>query len=563
MTKNKNIYLIPILVFILSLTSCIRQNCFSPEVEHDTERAISLRIVQHGEVAERSRSVDRPICNYEPVAFNTGDVYFVNAATGVIHRHIRITSGNSPLNTSVTPHTVGMNYVLDGGVLLPSVPGQVNRVVIIGNPQVELPTTGNINTVAQMLIADGINNTIASQHNVLSPGVNMWGYNGITLAAVQPAPPALRVYETTVRIAPTIARFELAKIVGQGDIRAFSVCGIFMDNYYRQAHRDGTRPPAAANLRSFGSENSATNFNPGLHDFVTIASHTHTHQNPIVGTAVGNTTVTGGALFTSYNPALIAVPENNRLIARPFGVAEDWTCSVNNTVHTGVRNTWGYQVFTRDFNMNTNSFSGTQPPRMIIRLRDVSVVGIDEDNMINPGTGTNVWYITVRDFRKANGELLSAVGIRASNVYQINELVFRGRDLQPYPNQNPITVEIKIRLAEWDGDDIRPYGFRQPGPTGGPAPGGTFHFQLGAAVNERCTDPVLYRWEQSVASVTSPNPNSSHHWEPVPGAAGTLNVSNIEFTATGITTAGRWFRRVAASCGDVIVSPPARVWRVN
>ena len=569
----KNFLFIFASVFILSFASCVSESCLfppdpNPITEYGEERAVSLRIVQHAD--NGTRSVGRPICDGEPVAFNTGYIYMVNSTTGIIHRTIRVVAGDAVLNTSGTVHTVGRD-LLDDGVLMPSVPGMVNRVYVFGNPQVLLPTSGTINQVRQALIDDNNNRYIASQYNVLSPGINMWGHNTapFTPAAVQPAPPALRVYETTVHIAPTVARFELASIVGMGDIRRFSVCGIFMDNYHRQAHRDGTRPAGVAGNRI---QVAANGFQPNTGDFVTRGIST-THPNPISGGP--NTTVTGGALFTSYSNPLIAILENNLPTARPFGVAPPWECTSivcnkatnPNGEHVNVRNTWGYQVFTRDISMNTQTYSGTQPPRMIIRLRDVYIVdrsqGAAPDAVI-PMPGCNgVFYLTVHDFRRTdNNQMLSAVGIRASNVYRIQQLDFSQTDLTCEPNTNPINVDVDVTLAVWNGEELRPEGFRQPNPIGGMADAvGAFAFPLGAASNGRCADAIQYRWEQSVQGVAVPNPGNPAHWEPVPGAAGlwcaTLH-ANREFSVTGLT-ADRWFRRVATSCGDTHITLPARV----
>ena len=391
----------------------------------------------------------------------------------------------------------------------------------------------------------------------------MFGEIGLTPAAVQPPPPALQVMEGAVHLAPVVARFEMAAITGRGLITDFRVCGIFIDRYYRQARRDGARPAGAARIQV--ADNA---FVPGTGDFVTIASHTTTHQNPVMAGGA-TTTVSGGTLFTSYSPALIA--ENDVVTgfptARPFGTTNEGCQGVpaecSHTHTSPLRNTWSYQVFARHYGDTPPAPTTTQPPRIIVRVTDVFIR--DAYNAIIPKPGGNVWYLTVTDFRRTdNNLLLSATGIRASNVYTIVQLSFTEQDLTPRPNMNPFNATVEVTLGAWQGEDIGQGRFLQPNPIGAdlshlghaPPTGHPFAgFPLGEATHEACSENIRYVWQRSYDNI---------NWTPA------IDLNNPAAIAAVATEAQRtllnlhltqttYFRRIAFACNEHIITTHARV----
>ena len=544
-----------IAAFLLTLSGCVSDNCLYPYTpnarEHDGERTVSLRIVQQAE-NENSR-VSRPICDGEPVAFNTGDLYLVTA-TGIIMSHFSII--DAPAQTApdftATPMTIP-RHLLDDGVELPSVPGNITRVVVVGNhTQGELPRVGNVVTdVGNRLV----HNHILSQHCVLSPGVNMYGERQLVRRTTGGYPYTTGtplyssdnnpLYAARVHIAPTVARFELHAITAMGDIADFTVAGIFIDRHYRQAQINGVIPQhgAPATATSNRRERTASSdFQAGAPYYTFLSGST-----------------TRGALFDLPNrrgrhPQLFG--NTYSLTVRPGTRADAWTCPISGCTnnHTNPYNVWGYQVFARYYHSAATTTTHTTPPRLVVRLTNVYLID---------GTPLGTQYITVNDFFITSGtnagSMLSETGIRASNVYRINNLVFDERDLYERPNQNPINANITVTLARWNQNPITQGKFRQPNPISvdlGFAPQ-THTFILGAAYNGGCTagGSMTYMWQRSI--VANPNPGNPDDWSPAinPILAGPGTNHSI-----GNLMQDTWFRRVAfCACGEYHITAPARV----
>lgn len=546
MTKNKTLLFFlrkapfrglgVLLATALFLASCVSESIFPDYPSYNgEERTVSILLSP----TATTRGVSRPVCDGERVQLNHGMLYLTTTA-GVIVRHFQITPRLvSGTDTDLENHMINI-ACLEAGKNIEAVSGNIRRVVIVGNSQVALPTSGDVNTIIEGLVSGNVGgfarNTIASQHDVFTThGVNMFA--DAPLAYISTSPDNVRKYGVEMRLAPLVARFEVAQITGVGQIRSFAVEGIFLDRYYRQARRNRTL--VGATPVSLGSVSAE--FQRNMNDFWGFR-HEYASSNARYS----------GALFTQYVPAQPAEARTaDGVIARPQGQTT-WYCLITDL--SMIRNnTWGFQVFTRYYRGQTPNVSSpnTTPPAIIVRLNNVVIytgVGTETQNL-----GTQ--YITVNGFKimppHANaGTLLT--DIRSSNVYRIVNLQFDETNLCDRPNCNPINVDVVVELATWNERPTYGTGFRQPSPLNISLGCGILHtFELSAAVCGDCHDgEITYLWQQSSDGVV---------WM---DAVGINNNPLGHYTTTSTMTTSTYFRRLArCSCRPTrtITSHAARV----
>ena len=460
---TNSIFLSIALAFLLS--GCLTEN---QPIERETYRDIALRIAQtsasrntgNDDVSLRGAStplygISRPIPNREPLVLAHGDLFLVTAE-GVIMRHYRINVGNAALNS--TARTVGVEYLKEFGVTFLNVPGSVARVVIIGNYGGTLPTTGNINN--DNFLGRTLN--VSSQYNAWS--VNLTNCptttfnrtvgggtlpNGTLYQRVAAINDDNALYATTIHLAPTVARFEIAEIAGAGNIQSFTIDGIFMDGFYRQARINSQFIP---NTRHTGGQDP---------DNFTATSHTTG-----VGT-IGSGVVTpvlNDVHFGIHDWRTAAVRHLNwsgssaaSLVVRPDNVTTNVRHPAENPPVGTVRprnNVWAYQVFARHYHTAPAANQGTPVPHIIIRLSNVRIIDGSADGALWNNNG--VAFLTVRDFYFLNdNNVRSRLNyIRASRVYHIARIMFEETELDYRPNRLPIDVNVIVNLASWRRVDL-------------------------------------------------------------------------------------------------------------
>ena len=385
----KKLFLLCAIVLVSFSTSCVSESCLD-NPDNDTrnyeEIAISLRIVQQPE----TRGVSRPICDGELLEFNTGDLYLVTA-TGTIMRHYAIVAANPAIteltDANRTARIIHRNLLGDGrgsgGVTLTAVPSSVTRIIIVGNT-LGNATNGNVNAVGARVL------DIISQYNAWN--VNLFGEDPAIYKLATPTP--TYTHTAHVKLNPTVARIEIGSIMGTRDcIYSFSLEGIFIDNYFRNARIDGT---LLTEWRSKGS-NPAT-FVSGSTAYPVALSPALFDWYPGGRPADANLTVTPGGSSTFPCTSLL--------------------CS--ETSHTR-DNVWSYQLFAQ---------TNTTPPRIIVRLRDVVLVGNNGNNI--PLEGAQFLTVPLSELYNFDN------GISAAGVYRIPQIVFDRNDLDIPNPTDPI-----------------------------------------------------------------------------------------------------------------------------
>ena len=494
----------------LMLSSCVSENILpeiEPPISGTGERSVSLRIVD----SPNTRiAASRPICDGEPVQFNGGDLYLITAA-GVISRHYTIGDAATA--------DICIVELKEDGVDIESVPGNVTRVVIVGNHQGTLPTTGLISSVTGQLI------NISTQHHALVPGVNMINCPVFTFTPEGGGAPVLngnlvytgntlggtvninRLYTTHIRLAPTVARFEIASITGlQGEIHDFEIEGIFMDRYFRHAQISGAIPAATGNFIS--GEQIESNF----------------------------TNTSGRAMFSWNAPgggglgARTTVVDYGRR-ATPGTIADPWECKVNSSVtHTGVPNVWGYHVFAHAHGITPQ----IEPPRIVIRLRNVYLHNAANPAAPIPYFHNRPHFVTVRGFTVTAATGLHPSGrlthILPSHVYRVSDILFGLDNLSPYPNCDGIEVEISVSMDWWNERPTLPnMPLRQPNPGREFRCPGVTDIQLDPASGGR--GDFLYTWQRSTDRVA---------WDDIVTGVASHNLMNWNFDGEDV-----WIRRIA------------------
>lgn len=222
--KTKFVYLIlSAMVLLLGFSNCSSKEEIEGEDSTET-KSVFLKINKEAPI---TYSEESPVGSSSTVGFNSGDLYFVNAAGAILKHYTLSSSLTSGTNISLTD--------IQAGKIISNLPGQVAAVHVVGNTS-GLPTSGNISTVKATALQ------ITSQSDIAE--VNLYG-------SAIPTPTSGNSYNCAITLKPTVARIELTDMTSTGEITGFRVDGIFIDNYYSEATADGSVD--SGDLKSNGS----------------------------------------------------------------------------------------------------------------------------------------------------------------------------------------------------------------------------------------------------------------------------------------------------------------------
>ena len=502
-TTPYSIQLIVILLIGL-LSSCVSENCAfdNPDQRGSTETtAVFIRLVG-SEFATRSSSEHIPDGTF--LEFNDGYL-FLATELGTIRQRYRIIPTSGTVDVDVLNQTI-YRGALNNGVTIPVVPGDVRRVIIVGNyGGTTMYTTGNVPAVRRR----GLN--INSQYNALH--VNLLGEESLALRTTgilyyEHNNVSYRIWDTSepVFLEPTVARFEINSIRGAGDIASFAIEGIFIDNFYRHARIDGTITNADGTTTNVSRTTGGQN-----RDAFTQAAYAAFDANFGLHTWYGGTR--GGSNTTS----LIVRPDDQRV----------------NPDHPLV---WSYQVFAQSHNHIRN----VSHPNIVVRLSNI---------VLTDGTPINGdRFVTVGSFTHIDNNNAPLQHIRARHIYRLEMIEFDSRALSRYPNDNPINANVTISVDSWYRNVITPNNpLRQPQLQPmtldfnadipfllGTAMGGTWNF--------------TYRWYYAAYDpFDAAPPFGSSEWTPIGG-----NLQSLSAGTRSIGTENLWIRRVVYDNNETI-----------
>jgi hypothetical protein len=374
-----------LIIISLALTCFMMSGC-EANIERPDDEAVTpaLPRVIHLAINQNSlRSIDTPIGEKQPVEFDSGDLYLVNAA-GMIVRHFEITGRSSGIVTDRNSGVIN-RAELDKAFTITEVDASVTQIAIAGN------TAGNyrMGSFANMnrRLID-----VFSQQSANS--VNTIGVGRLRLSPVLDN--GSQVYNCVINVVPTVARIEITDITGADNIASFSVEGIFVNNFYVQGHVSGEMLTNLSNRRGLPT-NNINNFTPT--STPGLLNHWH-------GTGTGS----------------LASVDTPRFGGR-FPVASP-----------GAGNVWSFQIFAEPQNSNSTP---TEFPDIVFRIGDIQ---------LKDGTSvTGSRLVVLRDFihQSANAGRL---GMHAGNVYHIpaQSIIFGNEILTQTRGMELRSVSVEI-----------------------------------------------------------------------------------------------------------------------
>lgn len=194
-------------------------SCNQDEIIDSDTKDILLRISTDAPVTYGELNPQEAI----PFNFNSGNLYLTNDA-GLIIRHFTISNdkGESASNINLE------DIISPAGVLLSDLPGTITKLYVIGNTEIPVDESNYIISILSKTL------TFASQSNMDNLNLYGEGYLSPKLGG------ASNQYVSIISIRPIIARVELKDISCTGDIKSFTLEGIFIDNYYSESTVNGS-----------------------------------------------------------------------------------------------------------------------------------------------------------------------------------------------------------------------------------------------------------------------------------------------------------------------------------
>ena len=372
------------------LMSAIALICLFSCSEIETNKPNAIRAVKI-KVSNRTETrVTGPHVSNQAVVFSSGYLFFTNMG-GTITKMIAIDNSNNPESGG----TVGIE-ALKNGTLIQNVPGNSEKVYILGNLSPALPS----------IIVGSTNISVINEFAIDLEGLYDRTNKGVDKVPVFGAPGAITPdgndYKASLTIAPIGARMEVGKITGAGHITSFKVEGIFINYYYnRMKLNAGIVLPT--DLQINGN-------NPNLYVPDATGSSYTIHLDGMIYDYAAN----GIGHFTS----LALTPD---ITASPDLV-------------------WGYNLLAP---------TNCEMPHIVIRLSDVTTT-LPDDPYAN-----RTWFLTIKNFYEDSGTNNLPINIlKARNVYRITNIIFTENDLATNPEESFKTVTVDVEVMPWISNDI-------------------------------------------------------------------------------------------------------------
>ena len=368
---------------ILGLTGCLTDNPYDPRNEGDVV-TISLQIAPPA--TSGTRAISGTITPGTVLPFLSGDLYLATP-TGVIVEHFTISSAPNNFNTG--GRNINLAALTGGTVTIPNVsPGvRGGQVIIVGNTS-NNATAGTVSSIGNRVI--DVLHQGQNSLNLPGPGVNLFGSAPLiyftTVGGVRTYHPQGidGTLNGRIRINPTIARLEIPNIMGMGYIQSFSVEGVFIDRFYRNAHING----------SVVATSLVDNVDAGNTFAWNTAGFPSAFHGITFDTGTWNSVGTPNAGGLGFN-----LP-----VASPGGA-----------------NVWSYHLFAQT--------TDTTAPRIVFRLNNITLRANAPVTLNHLTTGSH--FVTFNTFVFGG----SHTGIRAGYIYSIppHRLAFSHEHLQDAP----------------------------------------------------------------------------------------------------------------------------------
>ncbi len=321
-------------------------------------------------------------------------IYFVGEEADPKVYAVR-TVGGAGADATITEVTQGSGKEFTG------IPMDVKRVYVIGNHDSEdVAGVSATFPTAKGTTLSSIEAVLMNIEQVNYPSVGGNAHTGLATVLygngeVVPKQNATQEneFQAHVKVSPINARIELDELAYSGNLKSFTLDGIFINNYY-----------AAAGLASSSFvEGNMTN-NGSNTDKYLIGGNEFAYTN-------------FSTMFDEVGTAVTVANEKASMKPAPG-------------------NTWAYQVF------------GGAPEiaHVIVKLSDI--VDVNGHNQADQ-------YLTVKGFRDATtDEALPTLD--AGKVYRITSLEFDDSHLEIIPEPEKVSIWVTVEIAEWIEVVVKP-----------------------------------------------------------------------------------------------------------
>ncbi|MGI6864256.1 hypothetical protein ACMYZ8_12320 [Bacteroides sp. KG156] len=380
---KKNVFkgLLTMCAFAAAFTSCSKENNEIPNPGENDTKSVFMKM----DLPAVTRAVEQPVTGTATV--NNLHVYFHDNTN--ILKYVNVTS-----STSITIAN------LTAGAKIADVPASATHVTIYGNipSGTSLPTGGTLASVKAVEIGITSQSTIT---DVVLGGADkaLSTYSG-GVAPSWAAGISDGDKYAEVEIAPAVARIEIAGLKAGGNVTAFTLEGIFVNNFFEKFKLEGSTVGAKTQYGADATKYAAN------------------------APATLYTTANSGKLFDQPN----AVAAGSPLAAAPTG---------------GAAPRWAYQV------VPFNDADVNQQLQLIFRLKDLAATGVT----FPPAAPQ---FLTVRGFKDAGTGV--PVQIEAGKIYTIsqNDFEFDESDLTTVPNTTAVGVWLKVTVKAWTVVPVKP-----------------------------------------------------------------------------------------------------------
>lgn len=380
MKVNFKSMMIALFAMATAFASCSKDDNEN-NLQNGTTRSVQIKIKQA--IDPTSRAVGDQVANATPVTFASGKLLFANGGNKIT-MIVDIVAGANAYESG----EVGIEALeATNGAWITGVPATSTQVCFIGNVPSGVTIAVNDDVTALEATVTSQWKTDGSVDNV-----TIWGDKALTKCTEDNADGDK--YEAAFTAKPIVGRFEIGAITPGGDIDAYRIEGIFIDDYYNEMAINGTA--IAADLQ-----------------------HNYSDKAKYTLDAIGSsyTTAMLGRVF-DYNATGLTIP---------------------NRPEEGIKEAWAY-------NLLAPTSASPAMPKIIIRLDGIKVKGED---------WSGPQFLTIKNFYSdPAGDKTLITKLEQGNIYVIPNITFTESDLTPEPYLKNKDVRVDVTLMNWESKDI-------------------------------------------------------------------------------------------------------------
>jgi len=179
-----------------------------------------------------TKSEDTKLDNTNSVNFNDGYIYFITSQGGIKDFYKIDNSGLTETATLKTK-VISLSALKGNGVSFKNISGEVNRVYIVGNPNLDSDEEATM--TAPTTLADLQRIVISIKNQGVASDLTIDDLANITAANQTDFPGSVTEdQEAVVSLLPLCSRIQIDKVTGSSKISAYTLKGIYVNKFYGQ-----------------------------------------------------------------------------------------------------------------------------------------------------------------------------------------------------------------------------------------------------------------------------------------------------------------------------------------